>query len=51
MNSNFNIFKPNHINNEARLEEDTGGVSDQNKSDNSVSYRSSQSSASSPTSC
>ena len=47
MNSN-DIFEPNHINSEARIEEDTGEASDDNESDSSVSYsQSSQSLASS----
>ena len=51
MNSNYDIFQPNHINNEAILEEDTGVVSDQDESDNSVSYsESSQSLAASASS-
>ena len=51
MNSNYDIFQPNHINNEAILEEDTGVVSDKDESDNSVSYsESSQSLAASASS-
>ena len=46
MNSNYDIFEPNHSNNEAILEEDTGEARDKKDSDNSVSYsESSQSSA------
>ena len=51
MNSNYDIFEPNHITNEARLAEDTGVASGQDESDNSVYYsESSQSSAASASS-